>query len=82
MQATIRMTLVNTQDTPPATQTEEAAAQAMWQFYRVHKQRLITDIRDHRDTILSNLMAGVTPEDAFAPYARPSESNRQLRRAA
>ena len=76
------MTLVNTRFTPPATQTEEAAAQAMWQCYRVHKQGLITDIRDHRGAILALLMAGAKPEEAFAPYARPAEPNRHLRRAA
>lgn len=82
MTPTSRMTLVNNSDAPPATRTEDAAAQAMWHFYRVHKQQLITELRDHRDTILAQLMAGVAPEEAFAPYAKPAEPSSQLRRAA
>lgn len=69
-------------DAPLVRITEEAAAQAMWQFYRAHKAQLLTDIRDYRADILSQLMAGLPADDVFAPYYKPSETTRTLRRAA
>jgi hypothetical protein len=66
----------------PTPLTEDAAAQAMWVYYRDHKAQLITDIREHRASILAGLMAGVAVQDAFAPYVKPAELARALRRAA
>lgn len=58
---------------PPALLSEDAAAQAMWLYYRDHKQQLIADIRDYRAAILAQLMAGTAAEVVFAPYFRPAE---------
>ena len=54
----------------------------MWLFYRDHKLRLITDIRAYRAGILAQLIAGVAVEDVFAPYFRPAEPAKSVRRAA
>ena len=62
--------------------TEVDAAQTMWLFYRDHKLRLITDIRAYRAGILAQLIAGVAVEDVFAPYFRPAEPAKSVRRAA
>lgn len=62
--------------------TEDAAAQAMWLFYRDHKPQLITDIKEYRAGILAQLVAGVPVEKVFAPYFRPAEPAKSMRRAA
>lgn len=67
---------------PLAPLTEKEAAETMWVYYRDHKQQLITDIRDYRDGILAQIMAGVPVEDVFAPYFKPAEPAKALRRAA
>lgn len=66
----------------PSTLPERAAAEAMWVYYRDHKPLLITDIRDYRAGILTQLMAGLAVEDVFAPYFKPAEPAKALRRAA
>jgi hypothetical protein len=65
---------------PLAPLTEDAAAQAMWLFYRDHKQQLIADIKEYRTGILVQLMAGVAVEDVFAPYFKPAEPAKPARR--
>lgn len=51
--------------------TETKAAQQMWIYYKENKPNLISRIRVHRESILSTLMQGTTPNAAFAPYFRP-----------
>ena len=65
-----------------AARIEEAAARRMWDYYRDHKSQLVSHIREYRETILADLIAGVPVETAFAPYGRPAEPARPLRRAA
>jgi hypothetical protein len=77
-----RVTKAKASTAPLAPLTEDAAAQAMWLFYRDHKLQLVTDIRDYRAGILAQLMAGVAVEDVFAPYFKPAEPASTLRRAA
>ena len=54
----------------------------MWLYYRDHKLQLIADIREYRSGILAQLTAGVAIEDVFAPYIRPAEPAKLIRRAA
>lgn len=82
MKASSRMTLVTTSEAVLAPLSDEAAAQSMWQFDSDHKARVVTGIREHRAEILSQLMSGVTPGDALAPYAKPAGPTKMLRRAA
>ena len=51
--------------------TEAKAADAMWLYYRDHKDQLLIDIKEYRDGILAKLVAGEPVEQVFAPYARP-----------
>lgn len=67
---------------PFAPLTEEAAAQAMWLYYRDHKLLLITDIKEYRADILAQLTAGVAVEDVFAQYFKPAQPVKSMRRAA
>lgn len=62
--------------------TMEDAVQIMWVYYRDHKQLLIADIRVYRADILAQLMQGAAVEDVFAPYLRPAEPAKSMRRAA
>lgn len=50
---------------------EDEALQLMSDYYHTHKGRLPADIRLHRDAIVELLMAGTSPEDAFAAVMRP-----------
>lgn len=50
---------------------ENEALQLMSDYYQAHKARLPADIRLHRDTIVELLMAGTSPQDAFAAVMRP-----------
>lgn len=65
-----------------AARIEEAASQSMWVYYRDHKAQLISHVRECRETILADLIAGVPVETAFAPHVKPSEYAKSLRRAA
>ena len=67
---------------PLAPLSEEAAAQAMWLYYRDHKSQLVADIARHRAAILSQLMWGLAVEEVFAPYVKPAERAGEVRRAA
>lgn len=60
----------------------DAAAQCMWMYYREHRSQLVIHVREYREVILSDLIAGVPVETAFAPYRRPVEPAKPLRRAA
>jgi hypothetical protein len=77
-----RVTQTKTDAAPLAPLTEEAATQAMWLYYRDHKLQLITDIRAYRAGILAQVQAGVAVEDVFAPYFKPAEPAKRMRRAA
>lgn len=69
-----------------AARIKDDAAQRMWVYYRNHKSQLVSHIREYRDSILAELIAGVPVEAAFAPYARPADAAnsaaKPLRRAA
>lgn len=66
-----------------AARVEDAAAQCMWVYYRDHKAQLVSHIRECRDAILADLIAGGVPvETAFAPYLLPVRSAKPLLRAA
>ena len=65
-----------------APRIEEAAAQSMWVYYRDHKAQLVSHVREYRETILVDLIAGVPVETAFAPHVKPAECAKSLRRAA
>lgn len=60
--------------------TEEAAAQAMWLYYREHKMLLIADIGAYRSGILARLMAGDAVEEVFAPYLKAAQPTPATRR--
>ena len=62
--------------------SEDQAAQTMWLYYRDNKARLVSHIREYRDAILCQLMAGVPVEAVFAPYLRPIEQVKPFRCAA
>jgi hypothetical protein len=62
--------------------TESEAAETMWVHYRDNKAQFIADIREYRSSILSDLMRGVPVEQVFAPFVKPAEPVRPMRRAA
>lgn len=62
--------------------TEEQAAEIMWVFYRDNKLQLIGNIKEYRVGILAKLMDGMAVEQVFAPYFKPAESTKPMRRAA
>jgi ABC-type iron transport system FetAB permease component len=47
----------------------------MWTYYKANKPMLISSVRLHRASILSELMLGATPQVAFAPYMRPADND-------
>jgi hypothetical protein len=50
---------------------EDEALQLMSDYYHTNKGRLPVDIRMHRDAITELLMAGTSPQDAFAAVMQP-----------
>lgn len=62
--------------------TESQAAQVMWVHYRDNKAQLIRDVKEYRASILARLMEGIAVEQVFAPYVKPAEPAKPLRRAA
>lgn len=62
--------------------TESEAAEMMWLYYRDNKTQLVSYIKDYRAQILGALMAGTPVETVFAPYFKPVDQVKQLRRAA
>jgi hypothetical protein len=62
--------------------TENEAAEVMWLYYRDNKAQLVSYIKEYRAQILTELMAGVPVETVFAPYFKPVDQVKQVRRAA
>lgn len=62
--------------------SEDEAAQVMWVFYRDNKPKLVDGIREYRTFILSQLIEGRPVAEVFAPFARPVEPARVVKRAA
>jgi hypothetical protein len=52
----------------PVRRKEPVARQMMAEYYRANKDRLPKDIAQHRDAIIKDLMAGLSPEEAFGRY--------------
>lgn len=50
------------------TLTEDQAAEVIWAFYRDNKAALMTDIKEHRDFILAELVRGVPATQVFAQF--------------
>jgi hypothetical protein len=65
-----------------AARIAEAAAQCMWVYYRDHKSQLVSHVREYRAAILAGLITGVPVQTAFAPYFKPADTAKPLRRAA
>ncbi len=78
----IKVVLPAAVDLPSATLTEKEAAVVMWLYYRDHKPLLIANIGDYRAGILAQIMAGAAVEGVFAPYFKPAEPVKSVRRAA
>ena len=69
----------------PATKpllTYSVAAELMWSYYRVNKHLLISTIRQHREQIISSLMAGAPVDTVFEPFVKPIKSAKPIREAA
>ena len=61
---------------------EEDAAQVMWQYYQGHRGELIEGIKEFRNDILANLIKGMSPEEAYAPYVITEKLTKAKRRNA
>jgi hypothetical protein len=53
--------------------SENAAAEAMWLYYRDNKTQLVSEVRDNRDYILAQIASGVPAAKAFARFTRAPE---------
>ena len=62
--------------------TESQAAEVMWLHYRDNKSQLISDIKEYRAGILANLMDGMAVAQVFAPFVKPAEAAKPVRRTA
>jgi hypothetical protein len=85
--AAIKLALVNTANRAAANRalpplSESQAAEIMWVYYRDHKSQLISDIKEYRAGILATLMDGMPAAQVFAPFAKPAEPAKPMRRAA
>jgi hypothetical protein len=60
---------------------EDDAAQVMWTYYKDRKSQFVDHIREYRGAILSALMAGEPVEAVFAPYVRPAQPAKVVRKA-
>jgi hypothetical protein len=49
----------------------DEAAQIMWDYYRNHKNELISHIREYRENIISQIRMRVPVESVFAPFLIP-----------
>lgn len=47
------------------------AANLMWEYYVANKAILKSDIREYREFIVQELIAGKKVEDVFAPFVLP-----------
>lgn len=70
------------QSTPAKSMSEDEATQIMWVYYRDNKSQLVAHIKEYRAHILEQLMAGVAVDQVFAPFFKPVETAKPLRRAA
>jgi len=41
------------------------AKRAMWMYYKEHKSRMPTWIREYREEIIEGIQTGMTPEEVF-----------------
>ena len=57
----------------------DETAWAIWTYYRDNKHLLVSEIRDYRDAIVADILAGTPITTAFAHYLRPQ---RDIRKAA
>ena len=85
--AAVKLSLVNAANRAAANRaspplTESQAAEIMWVYYRDHKSQLISDIKEYRAGILAQLMDGMPAAQVFAPFAKPAEPAKSVRRAA
>ena len=48
--------------------TDTQATDVMWGYYRDNKANLMTDIKEYRDFILSELLSGVPAAQVFARF--------------
>lgn len=62
--------------------TEAQAAGIMWVYYCDNKLQLVSEVGAYRAAILAALMEGTAVEQVFAPYFKPVERSRPMRRAA
>lgn len=53
--------------------SENAAAEAMWLYYRDNKTQLVSEVKENRDYILAQIVAGVSAAQAFAQFTRVPE---------
>jgi len=53
---------------------EKDAVADMATYYMANKTKLPTDIRQHRDEIVQNIMKGLTPDEAFGRYIREQQN--------
>lgn len=53
--------------------SESKAATNMWEYYKENKAFLVSDIRDHRDFLLGQLMQGVPTRQAFLQFTKVEE---------
>ena len=53
----------------PVRRKEAEAKKLMSDYYMANKATLPKDIAKHREAIISDLMAGLSPEEAFGRYS-------------
>jgi len=58
------------------TVSEQSALQLMWLHYSANKAQLVSDIRESREYILSQLMLGVEVEQVFAVFLLPPKRSK------
>lgn len=57
----------------PATRKPDDAAELMWCYYKANKSNLQPDIRESREFILSELIAGKEPDLVFSDFMLPAD---------
>ena len=62
--------------------TESETAEMMWLYYRDNKAQLVSYLKEYRAQILGALMAGTPVDTVFAPYFKPVDQVKQVRRSA
>jgi hypothetical protein len=45
----------------------------MWVYYRDQKAQLVSDAREYRDFIHTQIVSGIPVEQVFAQFSRPPE---------